>query len=174
MVATQMARSVHRQGFKAKFFEPHEREANALLAGIERELPEVDYFTREDLLHLTTFNHVATITRYNYVRAALDLLIRKGAVVAKSRTDLCLPKASKRYNDGVNDLGDRYQRVIKRCINSQSDDFGVMDVVALWKADPHLTVNTKRVAVRAALKVMVREGTLEKNDDYTYRKTPGE
>jgi hypothetical protein len=53
---------------------------------------------------------------------------------------------------------------------ANNEPFAVMDVVALWTTDQHLTVNSKRVAVREVLHGMVRKGTLAQADEFGYRR----
>jgi hypothetical protein len=43
-----------------------------------------------------------------------------------------------------------------------------MDIVNLWKTDPHLTINNKRVAVRGALPALIKGGLLARKDDFQF------
>lgn len=153
-------------------FDPAEPYAKALIADIKAHLPEVDYFQREDLLHLPCFQGVATITRYRYVCIAVGLLVRQGKLIAKGRTDLCLPSKQSRY-DSEESLSERYGATIRRLVISRIGAFTVMDVVTLWRrSDQHLTDNTKRVAVRGTLRELAREGKVEV-DGYLYSMVRG-
>ena len=150
-----------------------DRAADALLASIHGELPEVECFTREDLLHLRCFDHVSTITRYQYVREAVHALIRRGDIVERSRVELATTAMAHAHSEAVlGDVAERYGRVIARHVARMDGTFGVMDVVRAWKSDPHLTVNTKRIAARQALTRMARAGQLQR-DGYGYRRAAG-
>lgn len=161
--------------YGARPFEPAEPYADALLAALNEELHDVDYVTRDDLLYLSAFDHVATITRYTYIRAAVDLLIRRHELVPVSRTELALPAKAKRIvaNDNTNPH-EQYMGTIRRLVGRLGRrTFGVMDVVHSWaNQDQHLTTNAKRVIVRRALTQLVREGRVEKIDTFDYQVVP--
>lgn len=144
--------------------------AEALLADIERHLPEAAFFQREDLLHLPAFQGVATITRYRYVCAAVDQLLWSRKLVAKGRSDLCLSSRSRDYRQAAGDLSERYGKTVLRLVQERKGNFHVMDIVRDWTSDQHLTENTKRIAARGALKRLVREGALVSKDGMSFLK----
>lgn len=151
-------------------YSPAIKDAEALLHDIKQHLPEVIFFRREDLLHTPCFSSVSTITRYAYVCRAVDHLLTTGALVAKSRTDLCLADRQHRYKD-ADHLGTRYAATIRRVVLTATPEvFTVMDVVRGWKSDQHLTENSKRVAAREALWDLAHEGLLAL-DGYVYSRT---
>ena len=170
---TRHASPVSASRYGAKPFEAHEPLANALLASLENELPDVAYFTRDDLLYLSAFDHVATITRYTYVRNAVTLLIRRGKLIEVSKTQLCLASRAKMVsNDNLTNF-EKYLPAVRRAALKMGDHaFGVMDIVAEWKNDPHLTMNAKRVAARQGLSRLVHDGVVEKVDSFDYRLVP--
>lgn len=144
---------------------PYNRAAEggkALLSSIEQEIGGVDFFTREDLLHISAFSHVSTATRYAYIREALADLIGRGRVLERSRTELCLAGRARSYRDHramQDEFGPRIVELTRRLLN-KADSVTVMDVVAAWATDPHLTENVKRVTVRNVLRAEVRESRL--------------
>lgn len=146
-------------------------DAEALLRCIDSELSETDFFTREDLLHVSAFADVATITRYRYVCESVHYLLRKKKLVQVSRTDLCVPKKAKTY-DRENPLHEQYLQTVRRLAVGLQGPFGVLDVLHKWnRTDQHLTHNAKRVAVRNALRKLRRDGVLERVDRHSYRRT---
>jgi hypothetical protein len=151
---------------------PYERiepYAKALLASIKDVLGNVDWFTREDLLHLETFDQISTISRYGYVCASVRWLTREGLLVELSRTELALPAKAKLYSRSV-PLHHTYLNTVERVVRGfgQLQLFSVMDVVNRWKNDPHLTENAKRVVVRRALTVLVSEEKVKVQDFHTF------
>lgn len=145
--------------------------AGAMIDCIKTELTDASYFTREDLLHLSCFNHVATITRYHYVCAAVRYSIDRRWIMAISRTDLILTGGKKKYTDSFHTL-DEYEDGVKQLAviaGRSGQQFGVMDLVHEWENDPHLTVNSKRTIVRGLFKRWVREGFIEQVLFSTYR-----
>jgi hypothetical protein len=146
-------------------------DADALMRCIESELSETDFFTREDLLHVSAFADVATITRYRYVCDSVHFLLLKKKLIAVSRTDLCVPGKAKSY-DRENPIHEQYLPTVRRLAVSIQGRFGVMDVLQKWtRTDQHLTQNAKRVAVRNALRKLRRDGVLERVDRHQYRRT---
>src|SRR2546423_665298 len=67
-----------------------EKMARIIFHCIERELPDAEFFTREDLLQLKPLQSVATITRYHELCMAVQRLIASRRLVAVSRTELAL------------------------------------------------------------------------------------
>lgn len=160
------AASAHRG--KVQPFSPFDREATALLKDIVQHLGDADFFTREDLIHLPTFQHVATITRYHSVCGAVSLLLDRGSLIAKSRTDLCLPAKSKLYVPSMR-KHDEYIETVERIVRGLTEpQWGVMDVVHQWNSDQHLTTNVKRVTARMALGVLKREGLIQRVNEYEF------
>jgi hypothetical protein len=151
-----------------KIVSPHSRTAEILLRAIKSDLGDVGFFTREDLIHLPVLSHVATITRYMIVCRAVDTLIAGGYVVAKSRTDLCLPGKSKQYVHAT--LSSQYITTVRKIVKSipPKTRITVMSVVENWKMDQHLTENNKRVAVREVLKDLTRRGEIKPGNYYDY------
>ena len=156
-------------------FDARKSDGMLLLDAIKSDLPDVDFFTREDLLHLSVFDHVATITRYGKVRIAVhylldhDLLSDYGRVALLKRSELCLPERAK-FITGTHALENRFSKtvfdlVVKRPARQQ---FAIMDLVTDWTTDQHLTLNSKRVLVRSILRRMVREGVIHDAGDYLY------
>lgn len=143
--------------------------ARLMLLTIERDFAGADFVTREDLLQARAFQHVSTITRYSEVCHAVSELLRQGKLIAKSRTDLCLPDRVGRYKEDT-PLAGQYAATIRRLLLSKRKEgsFSVMDIVSAWRTDQHLTVNNKRVAVRGALKKFVHDKLIQVNDDYEY------
>jgi hypothetical protein len=150
-----------------------DRVAAILLRAIKQELGEADFFTREDLLQLSVLSHVSTISRYQTVCMGVHLLLIRNEIVAKSRTDLCLPAKAKRYSE--TSLAEQYIGTIRKLIarHPPGERVHVMDVVGEWTTDPHLTVNNKRVAVRNAIKRLVGEGLLQAGTDFDFLRTGG-
>jgi len=147
-----------------------DRNARRLLDDIRLHLGSAPFFTREDLLHLPTFDHVATISRYQAICQATRRLLDRLDVVAKSRTDLCLGDQQAAY-DSEKNMATRYSRTIRRlAVGRPADEpFGVMDIVNAWsRTDQHLTTNAKRVAVRGLLRQLARDGLIEADGDYSY------
>jgi hypothetical protein len=145
------------------------RYSRMLLRAIETEIPEADYFTREDLLQLRVFQHVATISRYQEVCTGVHLLLASGQILARSRTVLCLPGRGKTFHEDET-LGHQYETTIRRMVRNRpaGESFAVMDVVWAWKTDPQLTINNKRVAVRSGLKKLVHDKVLKLVNDFEY------
>jgi len=153
--------------------EPFNRAASdaaVLLDAIRSDLADVDFFTREDLIHLDCFSHVATITRYQKVREAVSVLLARKELTAMSRTDLALPANRKIYAErGA--LHDHYSGTVLAILKRMTpkSEFTVMDVVNAWTTtDLHLTLNVKRVLTRAILQSLRREGMVADAGEYLY------
>jgi hypothetical protein len=143
--------------------------SNALLRTIKRELGNAIFFTREDLLHLPLFNHVSTMYRYHLVCIMVRFLARKGDLIIKNRTNVILRgDHEKAYSETP--LHYQHYDTISAIITDMplQTKTTVMDVVALWTTDPHLTVNNKRVAVRGAISGLIRDGLLRKYDEFQF------
>jgi hypothetical protein len=136
--------------------------ANALLASIKRELADADYFTREDLIHLGAFNFVATITRYNYIRIGIRILIDRGQMIEKSRTELVMVGKAKKWQPIAKQVSTQEENILQltRQILDSGEKVTVMGVVDAWK-DQNLTQNVKRSIVRNAFLQFVRDGIIE-------------
>jgi hypothetical protein len=145
------------------------RYARVILASVKRELGDAEFFTREDMLQLPVLAHVATITRYQEVCAAVQRLIIERQLVELTRTELCLAGQESRVN--MQPRRETYGRTIRKLVTAMPmrEPFGVMDVVAEWRSDPHLTINAKRVAVRQELRALVKDDEMiAAHDDFTY------
>ena len=136
--------------------------AQALLESIELELGDAAYFTREDLLHVSAFSHVATITRYKYVCDTVQYLIRTNKVIVMSQTELALTRRGREYvNRAQRNV--EYMPTIRRLFKeatlarAKGEFITVMDVVRLWTTDQHLTTNVKRVIARDVMRQLVSE-----------------
>lgn len=145
------------------------RHARLMLRAIQQDLGHVNFFTREDLIQLRVFSHVATITRYQEVCSAARLLVSNGSLIEKSRSDLCLPNKAAKYR-ADDTLAHQYLATIRKLCQAmpKGNAFTVMDVVGEWKQDQHLTVNNKRVAARGALKQFVRDELAKVINEFEY------
>lgn len=140
--------------------------ADILLKSITSQLHDVDYFTREDLLHLPAFDHVSTITRYRYVCDAVKLLLERGKLHAKSNTELAVTGKQRRYRPISYQVAEYQQTVLylaRDYYNRVSTSFGISQLLSRWKTDTHLTENVKRVIIRHCLRALVKEGLLVRN-----------
>lgn len=164
-----MANRKKRGAYGARPFDPIANAARSLLKTIQEDLGAVDFFTRDDLLHLDTFAHVATITRYQMTCQAVRHLIETGRIVEKSRTDLCLPGKSNQYGASGVPIHQQYELAIRRAISKTEGHFSVATIIHLWRTDPQLTENAKRVAIRRYLAHGEKQGWVEKRDDFTYQ-----
>jgi len=155
--------------YGAEPFDKAKGDAAILLDAIKTELADADFFTREDLLHLECFSHVATITRYEKVRLAVRYLLRYNELVALTRTDLALPAKSRFYADRTA-LADHFGSTVTRLLKKlrPGSEFSVMDVVDAWETDVHLTLNVKRVLTRVILQRMARDGLVASSGEYLY------
>lgn len=146
-----------------------ERLSRAVLNAVRSELADVDFFTREDMLHLSPLQHVATITRYHSLTAVVQRLVGSRRLVELSRTELALPEKQSRYNPHETPLHLLYQHQIDRLLTwhlrDQGNDapFDVMTLVDRWRSDQHLSLNAKRVAVRMTLRQKERDGKIKRN-----------
>jgi hypothetical protein len=143
-------------------YDATEVHAKALLRDIQIHLGDAGWFTREDLLHLPTFEHVATITRYRYVGLAVTRLVESKRLYEVSRTELCLAGRTRDYHT-PQEIHEEFGRTIRRLTIARigtGEAVTVADILNDWRTDQHLTTNSKRVAVRHAFRLMVREGTL--------------
>ena len=159
VVKIQHARSYQKAAKRPMRFQDREveRMARMIYDGIERELADLDFFTREDLLQLSCLQSWATITRYNYLLPAVHWLIGSRRLNEISRTELCLPAKRSRILADER-IADRYTNTIDTLIrsfisaNEVETPFDVMDIVKRWKNDPHLSLNSKRAIVRKILR----------------------
>jgi hypothetical protein len=152
--------------------DPTEQMAKTLLEDIRRYLPEATFFQREDLLHLPTFQSVATITRYARVCESVGYLLSTRRLVLLSRTDLCLPDKASQYEDEA-DLAGRYEQTVRRLLMRAGDDLTMPNLLRLWTSDPHLTLNSKRIALRENMKKLARTGFVVKDGFYGFRRANG-
>jgi hypothetical protein len=153
--------------YGAKPHDPTERRATALLAGIQMELGDVGFFTREDLLHLSALSYVATITRYTYVREAVGWLLERDKLHAISKTELCLRGRQREYLP-PDRLIAQYRETVLRIVRTMAhggDVVSVRDVLDGWQGDTHLSLNVKRVMVRKMLAHFTHDGLLVAMDE---------
>jgi hypothetical protein len=141
--------------------DPTEEMAKALLADIKQHLPEVVFFQREDLLHLPVFQYVATVTRYRYVCDAVNYLLSTNRLVALSRTDLALPGNKSRYRE-IHLEHDYDNTVAELILQYEGERIEIPRVLLAWRSDQHLTDNSKRIAIRGALRRMFENGTVSR------------
>jgi hypothetical protein len=154
-------------------YDPVRDDAHALFDDIKNNLGDAPYFTREDLLHLPTFAHVATITRYNYVRRAVQHLLETGKLLEKSRTELIIGGSTRRYTDAYTKIDEFRDTVstLVRGILGVRESFTVAHILDLWTdTDQHLTTNAKRVIVRQTLRAMRRDQQLREEPRHFYRR----
>lgn len=146
-----------------------ERNARVLLRAIKANLNQATFFQREDLLQLPVFTHIGTISRYGTIRIACLFLIDEGDLVSLSRTDLALPAKAKGYSSESH-LHEEYLDTIRTLVRAmpRRQPFSVMDVVHEWEADSHLSVNSKRVAVRHAMTQLIREKACRRRNAFEY------
>lgn len=162
-------RIAHKGGYGAVPYDKVANHAAALLSAVKNELHLVDYFTREDLLHLDVLDHLSTISRYGYICRAARFLIEDGSFSEISNTNLCLRGRESKFSLDV-PIHHLYRDAVTRAVGKLGRDqlFSVMDVVRTWKADPHLTEHTKRVIVRRGLAERVRDGRVVQKDEQHY------
>jgi len=156
------------QYFRDILYTHAERNARVLLRSIKANLNQATFFQREDLLQLPVFTHITTIARYGTIRIACLFLIQEGDLVSLSRTDLALPSKAKAYSDQP--LHEEYLDTIRSLVRvmPKGRPFAVMDVVYEWKADSHLSVNSKRVAVRHAMTQLVKQKLCKRRNEFEY------
>src|SRR5436190_9508834 len=88
VVALDTRRKTSRQYYPVN--ERIEQLARVLLFCIERELGDASIITREDCLHLSAFQDIATISRYQDIRLAVDRLVNSRRAIRISRTEFAL------------------------------------------------------------------------------------
>ena len=142
--------------------------AVTLLKAINDNLYAADFFTREDILHTPVFMHIATISRYQMVCRAVRWLIRTKRLTELSKTDLRVVGKNTRYHGPIfyEDYIDTIESLIREF--KTTEEFTVMDIVNLWRSDPHLTTNNKRVAVRKSMTRLVNRDALTKLNEFEY------
>ena len=149
-----------------------ERNARVLLRTIKANLGQVTFFQREDLMQVPgLFRHIAAITRYNNIREACNYLCEHGELVRLTRTDLALPKQARAYEQlEQTPLHDEYLDTIRQLVRAmpKGQPFGVIDVVETWRSDGHLSVNSKRIAIRHAITRLVKERVCRRRNEYEY------
>ncbi len=147
--------------------------AQALIESIKLELPNASYFTREDLLHLSVFAHVTTITRYRYVCVAVRYAIERKWMMEMNRTDLILTGGKRVYANAIVNI-DEYESTVAKIVNKlPHEPFGVMTVVSQWTTDPHLTPNAKRTYTRGILNRMLVRQYIEPAGAFMYIRRGG-
>jgi hypothetical protein len=149
-----------------------ERNAQVSLRAIKANLSQATYFQIEDLMALPgLFRHIASITRYNNIREAMNYLVEQGELVRLSRGDWALPRQAKTYQEQQRQpLHEEYLDTIRQLVQAmpKRQPFGVMDVVAAWRSDGHLSLNSKRIAVRHAMTRLLKEKVCRHRNEYEY------
>lgn len=142
--------------------------SDALLRSIRQELGNAVSITREDLMQLKVFDHIATITKYRLIGTMVKYLAARAELIHKSRTNMCLIAHEKAYDDTP--LHQQYYDTICAIVASlhPRTRTSIMDIVALWRTDPQLTINNKRVAVRGAITRLIKEGRLRRHDEFEF------
>jgi len=161
-----MRRRTSKQYYRAD--ERADQLARTLHYCIEHELGDATIITREDCLHLSAFQDVATITRYEAVRLAVRQLINSRRAIEISRTEFALAGNTAEARAASEALLTDYVATIDRLIGRTEQAFRVMDIVKLWRGDNNLTANLKRVAVRSRLRAQVKSGRLRKDEIGSY------
>ena len=147
--------------------------AQAIIRGIQEELPGAAYFTREDILHLQCFSAYATITRYQYVCSAVRFCINRKWMYSISRTDLVLPGGITAANKILSQVGE-YSGTVEKLVADGRRLFSVDGILQLWTGDVYLTLGTKRTIIRRELKRMLRDGMIEGAGFNIYRGPGGQ
>lgn len=129
--------------------------AEAMIEGIKRELPDAAFFTREDLLHLSCFAHVSTITRYRYACTAARYAIDHNWMLEISRTELILTGGKRKYAEAVANT-EEYNKTITKLVPRKGTAFTVASLLNTWTTDHHLTENTKRIYIRMVVQQLLR------------------
>ena len=150
---------------------PYNKDAlysEAMIRAIDVELPDVAYFTREDLLHLECFAHLATITRYNYVCRAVRYAIDKKWMLSISQTGLILTGRKRAYQQAVT-VWEEYIGTVNRLL-PYGTTFTVVSVLSRWKSDEHLTENSKRMILRNVMRRLTTEHLIEQVSFNVYQR----
>ena len=144
------------------------RLADLLWSGIDNELDVFDSFTRDDLLHLDALSYVSTITRYRYVLAAVDVLVERGDLIKKNRTDLVVFGRSKQWKSANTYVEEHYEELLKivRGFIKRHDEVTVMMVADAWSLGLNMTRGVKRTIVRKAMERFCK-------DKHLMRAAPG-
>ncbi len=166
---TNVVRLSRSKEFEGIPIERAESYARIFEHAIREKFGGVMFFTREDLIHLDVFSHISTISRYRTVSKLVHFLERRGVLISKSWTNLCLTDHQRGYISAP--LHQRFQDTIRTVVTkkfSKGETIVVMDIVDEWKTDPELTVNNKRVAVRGAIRQLLKDGVIKKRDEFEY------
>jgi hypothetical protein len=165
--ATRTPKSAYEGAYGAAPYDRDALYAEVMLRAIHVEMPDVAYYTREDLMQLSCFAMVSTITRYRYVCAAVTHAVTRNWMVPVSRTQLVLTGRKRAFLNSNLQLTE-YLPAIKR--RMPDGDFSGTQLVDTWRNDQHLTYNAKRTIIREALKYMVRYNIIDRIDFDTYRR----
>lgn len=135
--------------------------AAAMLDAIKQELSDASYFTREDLLHLSCFAHVATITRYQYVCKAVRYAVERKWMLEITRTDIILTGKKRDYAASLTHV-DEYEATVIKLLPPVGQRITLPQLLLAWhaKSDHHLTENVKRTYLRTILRTLVRREVL--------------
>jgi len=146
--------------------------STTLLDQIRQRFAGVESFTRDDLLHLPimAFEQVGTISRYRATCIAVAYLVEHGQLIQKKAPDLCLPERAASYRFEETTISSEYATTIRRLVSTMpaQKPFAVMTVVQRWRTDPQLTRDSKRKAVRNAIRGLVREGVCDRSGGFEY------
>jgi hypothetical protein len=134
----------------------------ALFRDLAREMPDVTSFTRDDLMHLSTFSHVALVTRYMYVRQCVNYALDNNKILSVDRGTFIMVGTKRRYKETLNTT-DEYDATILQMVNhlDEDEEFRVPTLLGMWDSDPHLSESSKRSLLREALKRLERRGLIE-------------
>lgn len=144
-------------GLKDTRIEAH---STALVDCIKRELADAASFTRDDLLYLSVFDSVATITRYRYVCSAVQYALSRRWLLEINRSELCLYGGKNRYKEHIGFQADYNELVLEGIPHDRA--FRVSDILRWWlPIDHHISPGTKRTIIRVALKHYVHKGVIE-------------
>jgi len=146
--------------------------STTLLDQIRQHYGGMESFTRDDLMHLPiiAFEQVGFITRYRATCVAVSYLIEHGQLQQMKVPDLCLPERAKLYRFEETTISSEYAATIRRLVSTMpaNKPFAVMQVVQRWRTDPQLTRDSKRKAVRNAIRALVREGVCSSVSGFEY------
>lgn len=134
----------------------------AMLDDIERELADVASFTRDDLMYLPTFQHVATITRYYYVGMALRYALDTRKILEVARWTYILAGRKKQYTSTMK-THDEFDSTVMRMVRAVPPGvyINVPRLLGMWTSDQYLSTSSKRTVLREVLKQLVRREVIE-------------
>lgn len=148
--------------------------ANAMLDAIKLELADVSSFTRDDLLYLRPFLHVATITRYRYICMAVRWCLDRNHLLEVQRGVLIMAGTKRRYKQNLV-TWDEYEGTIRGLIAKHDGvnggrPYNVYDLLLLWDTDQFLSSSTKRTIIRETLKQLASKQVIKTHGMSEYSK----